>query len=274
MILWAVLMVVLFVAMIAGMVYLITRIRKSTFMKKLAGGSEKKATLLSTAVITGAVAFFWLLWGFINAVIILLHLIVFWLVSEGIFALVRKKRGGEFQRYYAGVVAVLFTIGYLGAGWYQAHHVWEKTYTITTDKKVGNFRAALISDSHTGTTFHGKGFAEHLKEIEKQNPDVLLVAGDFVDDDTTKEDMIRCCEALGQVKTTYGVYYVFGNHDKGYYSPDYRGYSGDDLVAELEANGVHVLQDENELILVGAMIDSAKVEICDGYATLHLFRAF
>ena len=60
--------------------------------------------------------------------------------------------------------------------------------------------------------------------------------------------MIRCCEALGQVKTTYGVYYVFGNHDKGYYSPDYRGYSGDDLVAELEANGVHVLQDENELI--------------------------
>lgn len=248
MILWAVLMVVLFVAMIAGMVYLITRIRKSTFMKKLAGGSKKKATLLSTAVITGAVAFFWLLWGFINAVIILLHLIVFWLVSEGIFALVRKKRGGEFQRYYAGVVAVLFTIGYLGAGWYQAHHVWEKTYTITTDKKVGNFRAALISDSHTGTTFHGKGFAEHLKEIEKQNPDVLLVAGDFVDDDTTKEDMIRCCEALGQVKTTYGVYYVFGNHDKGYYSPDYRGYSGDDLVAELEANGVHVLQDENELI--------------------------
>ena len=66
MILWAVLMVVLFVAMIAGMVYLITRIRKSTFMKKLAGGSKKKATLLSTAVITGAVAFFWLLWGFIN----------------------------------------------------------------------------------------------------------------------------------------------------------------------------------------------------------------
>ena len=98
MILWTVLMVVLFVAMIAGMVYLITRIRKFTFIKKLAGGSRKKATLLSTAVITGVVAFFWLLWGFINAVIILLHLIVFWLVSEGIFSLVRKKRGGEFQR--------------------------------------------------------------------------------------------------------------------------------------------------------------------------------
>ena len=31
--------------------------------------------------------------------------------------------------------------------------------------------------------------------------------------------------------------------------------------------------DENELLLVGAMIDSAQVEICEGYATLNLFRA-
>ena len=100
MILWAVLMVVLFVAMIAGMVYLITRIRKSTFMKKLAGGSEKKATLLSTAVITGAVAFFWLLWGFINAVIILpvsyTHLLSgeeFIFRGEGLEAHMSRKTG-------------------------------------------------------------------------------------------------------------------------------------------------------------------------------------
>ena len=34
-----------------------------------------------------------------------------------------------------------------------------------------------------------------------------------------------------------------------------------------------VVKDENELILIGAMIDSAQVEICEGYATLNLFRA-
>lgn len=32
--------------------------------------------------------------------------------------------------------------------------------------------------------------------------------------------------------------------------------------------------DEHELLLVGAMIDSAEVHICEGYATLNLFRAF
>ena len=35
---------------------------------------------------------------------------------------------------------------------------------------------------------HGEGFAEHMKTIEAQNPDVVLIVGDFVDDDTTKED--------------------------------------------------------------------------------------
>ena len=64
----------------------------------------------------------------------------------------------------------------------------EKKYEIQTDKEVRNLKVAVFSDSHTGTTFHGEGFAEHMKTIEAQNPDVVLIVGDFVDDDTTKED--------------------------------------------------------------------------------------
>ena len=126
----------------------------------------------------------------------------------------------------------MFTAGYLAVGWYQAHHVWEKDYTIETDKSVGDLRVVMFADSHVGTTFHGEGFAQHMKEIQDLNPDVVLIAGDYVDDDTSKEDMIRCCQALGELKTTYGVYFSFGNHDKGYYDPDYRGYDGDDLDPE------------------------------------------
>ena len=87
-----------------------------------------------------------------------------------------------------------------------------------------------------------------MKDIQNQNPDIVLIVGDFVDDDTTKEDMIACCKALGDMKTTYGVYYVFGNHDKGYYPPEYRGYDGNDLINELEKNNVHVMQDDVELV--------------------------
>ncbi len=48
---------------------------------------------------------------------------------------------------------------------------------------VGSIKLALIADSHTGTTFDGDGFAEHVKEIQAQNPDAVLIVGDFVDDD-------------------------------------------------------------------------------------------
>ena len=273
MILWAVLMAVLFIAFIGGIFYLIGRLRKFQWMRKAAGGKKKLEILLGAVIVIIPAAIVWVAWGQMNAIICILHLIVFWAVSDGIFALVKKSRKKEFKRYYAGITAIVFTIVYLTAGWYGAHHVWEKNYTIETDKAVGNFRVALLSDSHTGTTFHGDGFSEHMKEIGKQNPDVVLVAGDFVDDDTTKEDMIRCCQALGEMKTTYGVYYVFGNHDKGYYPSDYRGYTGDDLIAELEKNGVTVLQDQNVLIdnrvyIIGRQDCSEDVEKGKGRADM------
>ena len=84
--------------------------------------------------------------------------------------------------------------------------------------------------------------------MQKLNPDVVLITGDFVDDDTSKEDMIKACKALGTLNTKYGVYFAFGNHDKGYYPPENRGYDGNDLINELEKNGVTVLQDESVLV--------------------------
>ena len=245
---WAVLMIVLFLLTLAGIFYLANRIRKFSFLDRLSKGKKRVSMLIGLLITLTVTAIIWLAWGSMNAIICVLHLIVFWMISDGIFALIRKHRKKIFFRYYAGMVAVLFTICYLGTGWYQAHHVWETDYQIQTDKSVGHLRVAVFSDSHTGTTFHGEGFAEHMQTIEAQNPDIVLVVGDFVDDDTSKADMIRCCQALGEMKTTYGVYYVFGNHDKGYYSPEHRGYDTDELVSELEKNNVHVMEDDVELI--------------------------
>ncbi|MBQ7285249.1 MAG: metallophosphoesterase, partial [Alphaproteobacteria bacterium] len=72
--------------------------------------------------------------------------------------------------------------------------------------------------------------------------------GDYVDDDTTKEDMISATEALGQLKTKYGIYFVFGNHDKGYYGPEHRGFSVKELIDELTQNDIKILLDESVLI--------------------------
>ena len=174
--LWALLMVVLFLLTIGGVLYLANRIGQFAFIRKLAKGKKRIPTLIGFLIAAAVTAVIWLAWGSMNAIICILHLVVFWLISDLIFKLIQKYGHKSFTRYYAGAAAIIFTVCYLAVGWYQAHHVWETTYEIHSDKKVGNLRVAVLSDSHTGTTFHGEGFAEHIKEIEAQNPDVLLIA--------------------------------------------------------------------------------------------------
>ena len=150
--------------------------------------------------------------------------------------------------YWLGVGVLVFSAVYLCIGWYLAHHIWTTRYDLTSDKNLGPkpLTVVLFADSHVGTTFDGEGFAEQMKRIEAENPDVVVIAGDFVDDSTTKEDMLRSVQALGEMKTTYGVYYAFGNHDKGYFRS--RRFSFDDMTSEMEKYGIHVLLDDAELV--------------------------
>lgn len=270
---WAFIFIFMFAAFIAACIYLITRVRKFVWVDKLAKDRKWLSVLISAAICVVFIVVLSLAMGYINAIIVTIYMILFWLVCELAFWLAGKVKnrikstaeGVKTKKrkiYYAGVTAIIITILYMSWGWYQAHNVWQKDYTIQTDKVVGSIKLALIADSHTGITFDGDGFAEHVKEIQGQNPDAVLIAGDFVDDDTSLIDMKKCCEALGTLDTKYGVYYVFGNHDKGYYASERRGYDGDDIIAELTKNGVTVLQDQT--VLLGDQVqDGVQVGVCD-----------
>lgn len=241
---WTMIFASLFIGMIVGVVYLASRFAKFSFLRRLLG-KGKLIRFAAGLVLVGLIAAgIWALLGTINAAISILHLMIVWLICDGVSRLAEWKRGKKFSKYYAGVFALGITAAYLGCGWYLANHVWRTEYGLETDKPVENLRIVQFADSHVGNTFDGEGFLELVKAMQAENPDVVVITGDYVDDDTMKEDMVAACRALGTLETTYGVYYVFGNHDKGYYAPEYRGYDGNDLIAELEKNNVRVLQDE------------------------------
>lgn len=256
--------------------YIANRLSRLTFFEALAGGKRWRRVLLGIGLTLLLALVLSLTMGYINAIICFIHLAVFWLIIEGAARLICRisRRGwGRIARTAAGCAAILFTAVYLAAGWMQAYRVWETDYAFVTQKEVGTLRIVQISDSHVGTTFDGDGFAKAIAPIDALEPDVVVVTGDFVDDDTTKENMIRSCEALGALHTKYGVYFVFGNHDKGYYAASHRGYTGDDLIAELEKNGVTVLQDESVLIddrfyLIGRQDRSEENERGNGRASM------
>lgn len=246
--LWAMLFGGMLLLGVAGLYFLIRQVRRFRFVAVLSHGSRAAGWLIGAAVILLPSALIGIAWGYINAITVLLHLAVFWGIAELLGRMIRRLRGKSATRYYAGFAAVLVTVLYLGVGFVQANHVWRTEYTLTTGKAVGSLRVALLADSHVGTTFDGEGLAAHVAEIQVQEPDVVVIAGDFVDEDTDRADMVAACRALGQLRAPHGVYFVFGNHDKGRYTNSGRGYGADDLVAELQKNNVTVLQDAHVLI--------------------------
>lgn len=229
-----------------GLVYLFARIRRFRFVRRLSEKRRWLGWLLPSVplLVIFAFAFF----NPINTIVVVLHLIAFWALFDLSVFLLRKLARRESKYYWPGGAAVLLAAAYLGFGWYWAHHISETHYELTTEKDIGvdRLRIVQISDSHVGNTFDGEGFTRQVERIQLTNPDLVVITGDYVDDDTAKKDMELSCAALGKLQTTYGVYFVFGNHDKGY--SEYRDFSADDLRNELEKNNVRILEDEAVLL--------------------------
>ena len=241
---WILIFGIAIIAAAASFAYLCNRVYRLLPAENRLVPKYKKRLRIFTAIsaVLIVVLFFAALLGYVNAAIIIIHLTVFWLLADLIFYIVKKLSGKRLFRL-SSCVAVVTSFIYLVVGFALANNVWATRYTVYTDKNV-NLRIVMFADSHVGTTFSGAELAEYVEQMQGYNPDIVVIAGDFVDDDTSRKDMIDACKALGKLKTTYGVYYAFGNHDKGYYDNSGRGYTGNDLIAELTKNGVTVLQDD------------------------------
>ncbi len=243
---WGLVMGALALVVGAGLIFLATRFMKFGFVDRLCRGRKLFKFLAGLGMVAAVTAVSYFTMGYMNAAIVVVHLVLFFVLCELGFFIARKIRRRAFSHYWAGTLAVVLTVLYLGIGAYLAHSMVETRYSLTTDKLSAPLRIAMIADSHTGAIFDGEGFASRMEVLQQSEPDLVIVAGDFVDDDTTREDMLRCCEALGSLQTKYGVFYSYGNHDRGYFN--YRNFSGDELIQNLAANGVHVLSDEVELV--------------------------
>ena len=257
---WLIILGAVLAATAAGLVYMTVCVGKFGGIQSLAGERKWLKYLISFLIIAILMVIFGKLLSPVNAVIIFLNVTLFFLVYGGIMRIVKHASGKEPAIYLQGWLALISCAVYLAAGYYLLHHVWQKNYSIKTDKNV-TLRIAMFADSHLGTTFDADGLAEHLKTIEQQSPDILLIPGDFVDDSSKREDIIRACEALGKLDLKYGVWYTHGNHDKGYYNS--RNFSGEELEQALRENGVHVMNDEYELVddlfyVVGRLDKSTK----------------
>ncbi|MCR5002468.1 MAG: metallophosphoesterase [Lachnospiraceae bacterium] len=245
---WIIIFVITIAASLAGLVYMVWAVRQFPLIDKLAGGNKKISSLISFVLIALVFCIIMMTMSMTNAIVVLLFAIGFRLTFGLLGRIIRLFHKEPYKTYWQGCLSLLACAVYLTAGYIICHHVVATEYDLGTDKEIGKLRIAMFADSHMGTTFDATGFSSLMDDMMKHSPDIILIVGDFVDDSTKKADMIMACEALGRLEPKYGVWYVFGNHDRGYYRGEEDDFDESDLIDELEKNHVHVLVDEAELI--------------------------
>ena len=244
-IMWLIILGAVIAAMIAGVVYMTVSVAKFVGIQAVAGEHGWLRYLLSFICIVLVFVIVAYAMSPVNAMIVFLNEVMFFLLYGGIIRIITHFSGKQFSVNWQGWLAIVTSVIYLAIGYYLLHHVWQKDYSLKTDKQV-SLKIAMFADSHLSTTFDGEGFAKHMKTIESQQPDIVLIPGDFVDDWSKKDDMLKACEALGKMNVKYGVWYSYGNHDEGFTSS--RDFTAAELEQALRNNGIHILSDEYELV--------------------------
>jgi len=241
------------IIMFLTLLYIVVKFKNITYLKDLSLKSKKKYYILIIIFILFLASF--IIIDFINSFVVFFHFLIFSLFFDLVFIKKVKKNNIPL------LLAILTTFAYLGYGMYSAYNVRKTTYNLSTKKEVEALKIAQIADSHIGATFDSEGFKKYIEEIALENPDLIVITGDFVDDDTSKKDMIKSCEAFKNLNLKYGIYFIFGNHDKGLLNT--RDFTEEDLRKELKKNNVIILEDEKvelgeNFILVGRQDKTVK----------------
>lgn len=138
-----------------------------------------------------------------------------------------------------GVAVILIISGIMAYGVINARTLRVIPYDIAVDKgpaNMGELRIAMVSDIHLGIIVDRKRLAGIVDKLNSLEPDLILIAGDVIDDDISPYKRQAMGEEFKRLKARYGTFACLGNHDY------YGGYA-DELTGQLTAAGVTVLRD-------------------------------
>jgi uncharacterized protein len=111
----------------------------------------------------------------------------------------------------SGIVCIALIAGFINA-----RTINIKNLDISIRKKVTgmkNLNIALISDIHLGTIIGKNQFEKIVDKINSLQPDVVLFAGDMVDENIKPVIEENLGESFLKVKSKDGIYAVTGNHE-------------------------------------------------------------
>ncbi len=232
------------VLLIGSLFILAFIIVRSTFKGNL------KGILISCGIYT-LIAFGIALYSNIAAAMV--YMVLSFLVA--MFEIIRALTKNKINRFVPHIVAIILTTAYFCHAFYVAQGLVIKEYDIDLGAEL---KIAQISDTHVGSYFSIDDLQKCVDIINENEPDLVVITGDLVDENTTMTEMKQACKVLSSLRSTYGTYFIAGNHEDswGQYKKIKKGYPI--LIGELKSNNVNVLDDKaceigDDFVLIGRL---------------------
>jgi len=152
----------------------------------------------------------------------MLYLFAFFLLTDFIYLInssLRFPPKAIFKKRYRTVqvvVGYVLAAGLVIYGNYQFRHPKIVEQRIGIVKKAGeykNLKVLGISDLHLGVAIDKKCLEQYVRLINDQRPDLILIAGDLIDNNALPLEEERMWETLNKLQAPLGVYYCLGNHE-------------------------------------------------------------
>lgn len=143
----------------------------------------------------------------------------------------------EFKYYTLLFISSLVVVTIIGGHINTLHPVVRKI-DLHIAKSAGgmqNLNVVLMSDIHLGTLIGNGQLDNIINKVEALNPDIILLAGDVLDEDLEPVLRNNIGQTLSRLKAPMGVYAVMGNHE-------YIG--GAEAASEyLSTHGIQIIRD-------------------------------
>lgn len=158
-----------------------------------------------------------------------------------------------------GGVCALCICGLSVAGIRNADNIQVTDYELYVDKEAGeleSLKIILVADLHMGYSIGISQMERMVEMINEEEPDLVVIAGDIFDNEyEALEDPEALIDILSGIRSKYGVYACYGNHDiqekilAGFtFSGKKEKASDPRMDAFLERAGIRLLRDEGVLI--------------------------
>lgn len=140
-------------------------------------------------------------------------------------------------KFFLFIFLILFVSGSAFYGFIHRSTVKIKNLTIqTSNSKNKSYRIVFFSDLHISVVNNHNFLESIVEKINAQEPDLILIGGDLVDESPTKLEKLNLVDQLKNLKSKYGIYSITGNHE--YIN------GVEPTVRFLESMGIRFLRDE------------------------------